>query len=450
MVAADPKPLRLFDLHPYQQRAVENPTRFTWNNWSRQVGKSYAFSLRRIVRGLARGRNQLFLSAGERQSRELMMKAAEHLRLLKRGFDLAEREVFEGTRFTAMEITVRDGIRIIGLPANPLTARGFTGDVLLDEFAMHLPGQDSDIYAAAYGSVTRKRGELDICSTPYGRLNMFYRLGTNPVFAHNTVTIEDAKADGFDEDIEELRQGLDEERWRQEYLCEFVDETSAFLTYDLIGKCEDPTLKRALDFHALREHKGDVYLGMDIGRERNPTVIWLFDRIGERLVHLGIIEMVGEKFRPQYNLLSEILRCTCVKRCCIDRSGLGWQMAEDAVTDFGEHRVEPINFTLAMKEQLAGDLRVKMEDTLARIPVCDKIRNDLHSIQRSITAAGHTRYQAPQRDDEHADRFWALALAVHAASAPAGKIECILGPPLVSAGAREALGGESAHSARYY
>lgn len=27
--------------------------------------------------------------------------------------------------------------RIIGLPANPETARGFTGDVLLDEFAMH-------------------------------------------------------------------------------------------------------------------------------------------------------------------------------------------------------------------------------------------------------------------------------------------------------------------------
>ena len=65
-------------LLPYQQRAVERRARFTWNNWSRQVGKSFAFSLRRILRGMERHRNQIFLSAGERQSRELMQCSAHN------------------------------------------------------------------------------------------------------------------------------------------------------------------------------------------------------------------------------------------------------------------------------------------------------------------------------------------------------------------------------------
>jgi len=65
-----------FPLLPYQLRAVQSPARFTWNNWSRQVGKSTAFGLRRVDRGLERKRNQILLSAGERQSRELMLKVS--------------------------------------------------------------------------------------------------------------------------------------------------------------------------------------------------------------------------------------------------------------------------------------------------------------------------------------------------------------------------------------
>ena len=53
-------------LLPYQRADVTSVDRFRWNNWSRQTGKSFGKSLRRIVRGIARKRNQLFLSAGER------------------------------------------------------------------------------------------------------------------------------------------------------------------------------------------------------------------------------------------------------------------------------------------------------------------------------------------------------------------------------------------------
>ena len=93
-------------------------------------------SLRRILRGLNRRRNQIFLSASERQSRELMQKTRQHCRTLQIATRLTSDDWFAGTSFGRLEIELPNGVRIIGLPANPETVRGFTGDVFLDEFAM--------------------------------------------------------------------------------------------------------------------------------------------------------------------------------------------------------------------------------------------------------------------------------------------------------------------------
>jgi phage FluMu gp28-like protein len=130
-------------LLPYQREDVDCEDRFRWNCWSRQTGKSFTKSLRRILRGLRRRRNQIFLSAGERQSRELMQKARQHCETLKIACDYYDDRNFEGTSFKQLEIALPGGIRIIGLPANPQTARGFTGDVLLDEFAMRVFNGDT-------------------------------------------------------------------------------------------------------------------------------------------------------------------------------------------------------------------------------------------------------------------------------------------------------------------
>ena len=143
-VPAEPK--AFVPLLPYQREDVECEARFRWCCWSRQTGKSFTKSLRRILRGLRRGRTQIFLSAGERQARELMDKARQHCQALKIGFDYYEKEFFAHTRFKQLEIHLPRGVRIIGLPANPQTARGFTGDVFLDEFAMH--ADDRQIWGA--------------------------------------------------------------------------------------------------------------------------------------------------------------------------------------------------------------------------------------------------------------------------------------------------------------
>ncbi len=136
---ADVEPL--INLLPYQKAAVESDARFRWDCWARQTGKSFTTSLRRVLRGLARRRTQVFLSAGERQSRELMAKGRQHCEMLNIATDYHDNRFFKNISIKQLEIVLSGGVRIIGLPANPQTARGYTGDVLLDEFAKPRGGQ---------------------------------------------------------------------------------------------------------------------------------------------------------------------------------------------------------------------------------------------------------------------------------------------------------------------
>ena len=90
------RPAPIVPLLDYQRKDVESDARFRWNCWARQTGKSFTKSLRRILRGLSRRRTQVFLSAGERQSRELMAKARQHCQALKIATDYYDDRVFAG------------------------------------------------------------------------------------------------------------------------------------------------------------------------------------------------------------------------------------------------------------------------------------------------------------------------------------------------------------------
>ena len=434
-------------LLPYQRAAVESGARFTWANWSRQVGKSFAYALRRVLRGLWRGRSQLLLSASQRQSSELMEKVRQHCQALRIATGWSS-EWWRGTSLRQFRLTLPRGVRVIGLPANPETIRGFSGDVFLDEFAMHRA--DREIWSAIFPTILRGEGELDVASTPKGMKSVFYELGRNERFARSTVTIYDAVREGLRVDIEALRAAMgDEELFRQEFCCEFLDETTAFLTYEQIARCEDALLERDPDPAVLGRAGVEMAVGVDIGRRRDLTVIWVVERVPNGrglvsadvhgrdvhatpsasetppavLVTRGVIELQDAPFRRQEAVLREVLSAPCVRRCCIDATGLGMPLAESAVEEFGDHRVEAVTFTPRLKAELAGRLRVWVEDGRIRIPADPEIRNDWHSIQRSIGTGGHVRFEADGRAMGHGDRFWAAALAVRAVEAIGGAIE---------------------------
>lgn len=415
----------------YQREAVESAARFNWYCWSRQTGKSFSTSLRRLLRGLARGRTQIFLSAGERQGRELMLTARRHCQAMQVASRLLDSDFFDGTGVRRLELVLPRGVRVIGLPANPDTARGFSGDVLLDEFAMHR--DDRAIWASMFPTLLRGGGELDVASTPKGCGNLFAELRGNSRFCHRTVTLPDAVAAGLDVDIAAIREAMgDEELYRQEFLCEFLDEATAFLTYEQIAGCEDPGLTVASDAGGLSADRAPLCAGVDIGRRRDLTVIWIVAVEGGALVTRCVIEMRGAPFRDQYAVIREVLAIPRVRRMCIDSGGLGMQLAESAVEDYGAWRVEALTFTAASKTRLAVGLRRAVEDRRIRIPVDPAIRNDWHTVRRAVGAGGQLRFEADRSGGDHADRFWAAAMAVRAADGvdvDVGRAFRLVGPP---------------------
>lgn len=255
---------------------------------------------------------------------------------------------------------------------------------------------------------------MRIVSTPNGVGNQFEKLVSDPDngWSKHEVDIYLAAAEGLDVNIEDLkREAGSEDTWLQEYCCKFLDEASSFLTFDLINNCSIGNVLHNLP--ALLDPDAQLYLGFDVARKKHLSVIWLLEKNGDQYKTVCVKEMQGLTFRDQRKLLYEFLDLPNLYRACIDATGIGAQLAEDARLDYG-HKVEPITFTGATKEDMAVHIRGLFEDRLVTIPKDDRIRDDLHSVRKVVTSGGNIRYIAPETDDGHADRFWALALAAHA------------------------------------
>jgi len=173
-------PLKL--LLPYQRAWVEDGSR--WKIWlaARQIGKSFAAACE-VVRDchLRPGTTWVVLSAGERQALEFMEKVRGWTAAFGLGVEgYAEERAAAEAVLKSASVRYPNGSRVIALPANPDTARGYSANLVLDEFAFH---QDSTaIWRAILPSITNAlRGELKVrvLSTPNGQGNAFYRLWTD-------------------------------------------------------------------------------------------------------------------------------------------------------------------------------------------------------------------------------------------------------------------------------
>ena len=168
-------------LYPYQQRWLADQSRFKVGMFARQTGKTFTTTLEIVLDALkaeAEGRRTrwVILSRGERQAREAMEEGVKrHLSALNIAFKAAEIDYLEGAQVKALEVTLPGGSRITALPANPDTARGFSANVFLDEFAFHA---DSRKIWTALFPVISAGWKLRVVSTPNGKGNKFYDLMT--------------------------------------------------------------------------------------------------------------------------------------------------------------------------------------------------------------------------------------------------------------------------------
>lgn len=408
-------------LYPYQQCWLEDSSRFKIGMFARQTGKTFTTTLE-IAQDVAfcelekRRTRWVILSRGERQAKEAMDEGIKlHLRALGAGFDAMETDfrLQDRTTVRALEVATEHGSKITALPANPDTARGFSANVFLDEFAFH---KDSHaIWRALFPVVSKPGLKLRVTSTPNGKSNKFYELmtGEADIWSRHVVDIHKAVADGLPRDIQALKEALnDEDAWAQEYELQWLDEASAWLPWELINGVEHDQAGNP-DHYA----GGPCYVGVDIGRRKDLFVVWVAELVVDVLWTREIIERRGASFAEQDLLLDGVFQRYRVLRCCMDQTGMGEKPVEDAQNRHGSSRVEGVLFTGPNKLTLATLGKQRFEDRKIRMPLgVQALRTDLHKLQKVSGPTGAPRFVAESDAGGHADRAWACFLAVNAAS----------------------------------
>lgn len=402
-------------LYAYQQRWVLDNSRFKIAMFARQCGKTFTSTLELALdcaRAEAMGQRSrwVILSRGERQAREAMNEGVKlHLSALSAGFKAYDYEWEPGIK--ALEVELPGGSKITALPANPDTARGFSANVLLDEFAFH---QDSRaIWKALFPVISKPGLKLRVISTPNGKGNKFYDLmtGHDDGWSRHVTDIYQAVADGLPRNIEELRKGAgDDDLWAQEFELKWLDEASSWLDFELITGCENALA-------GIPEHYTGqpCFVGVDIAARNDLFVIWVAEQVGDVLWTREIIERRRISFSEQDLLLDDVFRRYRVVRCCMDQTGMGEKPVEDTKRRHGESRVEGVLFTGPNKLTLATQGKEHFQDRKLRIPEGNNaLRADLHKLKKITGTTGTPRFVADSDSSGHADRTWAAFLAIHA------------------------------------
>lgn len=418
-------------LYGYQQRWFKDRSRFKLGKFARQTGKTFTTTLEVVddifeAEAMRRRSPWVILSRGERQAREAMEEGVlRHLEAYRVAARSIVREDYQftdedsGLKRTALQVRLPGGNKVTALPANPDTARGFSSNVFLDEFAFH---KDSRKIWTALFPVISAGWKLRVTSTPNGKNNKFYDLATteDPIWSKHVVDIHQAVAEGLPRDIEEMRRALmDDDAWDQEFLLKWLDEASSWLSYDLINAVEH-------DHAGVPEHYagGPAFVGVDIGTRRDLFVIWVGELVGDVLWEREIIARRRISFAEQDDLLAGVFERYRVIHAAMDQTGMGEKPVEDAKRRHGSVRVEGVLFTLASKLMLATIGKERFEDRKIRIRMADPhVRADLHALKKIPTATGAPRFDADANENGHADRAWACFLACYAAGGGIKKIE---------------------------
>lgn len=448
---------------PFQSKWIKDNSRIKLMEKSRQIGISWATAYGVDERAAAQGArfDEWVSSRDDIQARLFIEDCKLWTGIMGMAAkDLGEVVIDADKKVSAYVLQFASGRRIHSMSSNPDAQAGKRGSRVLDEFALH--ADQRKLWAIAYPGITWG-GAMEVISTHRGSYSFFNGLireareKNNPKrISMHKVTLQDALDQGFlfklqqalpadaeQQDMDEAAYfdftksgAADAESFDQEYQCIPADDDAKFLEYGLITACEysgGTDWQRGLT----GPFQGRLYCGVDIGRKKDLTVLWVVEKLGDVFYTRHIETMEKMRKSDQEKILYPWF--AICDRICIDATGLGIGWTDDAQDKFGSSRVEGVTFTGQVKEELAYPLKGAMEDRTVRIPEDPVIRSDLRKVQKTVTAAGNIRFVAESTPDGHADRFWALALAIHAGDSPSGPVHVASRPP--SNSLREQLKG---------
>jgi phage FluMu gp28-like protein len=462
----------VLQLRPYQQRWIDDTSRFKGAVKSARIGFSFATAAEAVLDCIEHdGTTWTVLSHSKSGSQEFIEKGAAPIIEAMSAVAEVTQELFAdelgATDIQVTRIHFANGSRIIALPSDPRTARGYPGNVILDEFAHH---QDSYSIWAAVSRQVALGHKMRILSTPNGEQGKFFDLAREFGMADGVAPAANPQKQGawswhwIDVDMA-IREGCpinkaeqmdlykgDPDTFAQEFLCSFLKAVGAWLSLELVSRAEDENA--TMEWPPGYLPVGSLFCGIDVGRDGDRTVAWLDEHIGDvawarmvlRLYNTPFFTPEGEfANNDQARILLPWIRMA--ERTAMDSTGIGLGLFEFLASKC-PGRVMGLNFggsipaensavtagtqNVKIKTDLAVRMKQRFEQGRNRIPHDPQIRQELQAIKKEYSG-GAVKFDAPRIEVDtavaggkkrkvfaHADTFWAKAMAdFAAASAPA-------------------------------
>ena len=402
---------------------------------SRQIGATWYFAREALIDAIQTGDNQIFLSASKAQAhvfREYIVQFVKDV---------------TGVILKGDPIKLWNGATLYFLGTNSKTAQSYHGHVYLDEYAWI--GKFAEFRKVASAMATHKKWRITYFSTPSIINHDAYAFWSGKAFnkgrskdnqaefdlSHaalrdgavgpdgqwrQIVTIDDAVAGGCDLfDIDRLRLEYNDEDFANLFMCEWVDDTLAFFTFDEMHKCMVDSWSAWPDFDPTAERPfGDrrVWIGYDPARSRDNASVCVIappEKEGGTFRVLMRLSFMDTDFKAQADAIHDLCRRFNVRHIGIDTSTIGAGVFE-MVRDFFPAAVA-ITYSVDVKSRMV--LKAKQLISKGRLAF-DAGMNDIAlafmSIKRTMTASGRQATFAASRTNEtgHADVAWAIMHAI--------------------------------------
>ena len=193
-------------------------------NCTRQWGKSTVTAAKAVHRAYSvAGSLTLVVTPSARQSGEFLRKAEEFVRRL--GIKV------RGDGDNEISIAFPNGSRIVGLPGNEATARGYTASLLLIDEAARV---DDRLYRTMRPSLAATNGDLWIMSTPNGKRGFFWDEWEHGGPEWERISVPATECSRISPELLAEEQAKGDETFRREYMCEFGEMEGAVFSRESI------------------------------------------------------------------------------------------------------------------------------------------------------------------------------------------------------------------------
>lgn len=372
--------------------------------------------------------NNIFLSVSQRNARRLM----KYVKKAIKDFEVMFGEKIVLTLDNKDEIQFKNGGLILSLPNNPDTAVGESGNLNIDEASRFKNSEE--IMDAVYPFISRGH-KLRITSTPLGQRGLFWEfnkksLEENNKWSRYSINIDRAISDGCPISVEDIKGDMDEISFRQNYMCEFLDDGIAFFSYELILATINHDLKN-LTLNELAKKRTLLIAGYDPGKLVDSGVFTIITKdFDDTIKLLHVKEFKQIDYSEQIAYCVQYVLNLGISRLYVDATGVGVKIHEDLVKSLGSI-AKPIVYTNSVKEQLVTDLKLAMERKTIQLPDDSRLIDQLHGIERDVLPSGNTRYKHSEKDHDDIVMSMCNALSHFSSRRKIDLNEIVIGKPSV-------------------